>query len=119
MKLWMLTLLLVACAAGCGPRPERPDGEALWVTPDIEERRAQFVPEPISADISHLSAGDRTALRHLVAAARVMHDIFAVQAWPENPEFAERVAALEGPGAEAARDYYRIMVGPWDGMADH
>lgn len=121
MKWWLLALVAVAMAVGCA-RPEAPDAgeaDALSVAPDIAARRAQFVPETLSADVGHLSEGDRQALRHLVVAARAMDEIFALQAWAGNPELAPRVAALEGPGADAARDYYRIMVGPWDRLVDH
>jgi hypothetical protein len=99
---------------GCGQRDSSPPGEGLYVVSDIAERRAQFVEQSLTADVSHLSAGDREALIHLVEAARVMDDIFWLQAWAGNPGFAPDVAALEGDGAEAAQNYYRIMYGPWD-----
>jgi hypothetical protein len=86
----------------------------LKVVNDIAERRAQFVEQSLTADVAHLSAGDRQALQHLVEAARAMDEIFRLQAWAGNPEFVPDVVALEGEGAEAARDYYRIMYGPWD-----
>jgi hypothetical protein len=53
-------------------------------------------------------------VNHLIDAARVVDELFARQAWARNPEFAQEVAALQGPGADAVKDYYRIMVGPWD-----
>jgi hypothetical protein len=121
MKWWLLVLVAVAMTVGCSgaEAPEKAEADALWVAPDIAARRAQFVPETLTADVAHLSEGDRQALRHLVAAARAIDEIFALQAWTGNPEFALRVAALDGPDADAARDYYRIMVGPWDRLVDH
>lgn len=119
MKLSIFAVVLTALVLGCGTRPEQPAEEGLRVAPDIVSRRAQFVPETVTADVGHLSEGDRQALRHLVTAASVMHEIFAVQAWAGNPGFASRVAALDGTGADAARDYYRIMVGPWDRLAGY
>jgi hypothetical protein len=91
--------------------------QELSVVSDIAERRAQFVKQPLGAEVSHLSAGDREALQHLVAAAREVDAIFRIQAWAENPGFAPRVEALEGDGAEAAKSYYNIMYGPWDRLA--
>ncbi len=104
--------VLLACVAlaGCA-RPAQP---VLEVTPDIEARRAKFVPQVMAADIEHLSEGDRQALRHLVAAARAVDDIFKLQAWAGNAEFSSEVAAYDGPGAQALRDFYRIMYGKWD-----
>ncbi|HSL18452.1 MAG TPA: peptidase [Methylomirabilota bacterium] len=116
----LVVAMLILVIAGCGAPTEAPlPTPDLAIVPDIEARRAQFVPETVAADISHLSAGDREALRHLAVAAEAVGEIFAVQAWAGNPAFAPRVAALEGPGAEAARDYYRIMVGPWDRIDNH
>ena len=99
---------------GCGQHDGSPPDGGLYVVNDITERRAQFVEQSLTADLSHLSEGDREALKHLVAAARAMDEIFHLQAWAGNPGFAPEVAALEGDGAEAVRDYYRIMYGPWD-----
>jgi hypothetical protein len=48
----------------------------------------------------------------------VMDAIFLRQAWTGNPPFAARLATLPGPDGRAARDYYRIMFGPWDRLAD-
>jgi len=109
----------VTLATGCGaPVATPPADEGLKVVDDIRERREQFVREVLAADVSHLSEGDRVALGHLVDAARVMDEIFRVQVWRGNPAFAERVAALDGPLAAATQDYYRIMMGPWDRLAD-
>jgi hypothetical protein len=103
-------LAILSCAKPDGLHP----GEGIEIVNDIVERRAQFVRQSLTADISHLTDGDREALKHLVRAARSVDEIFRLQAWAGNPEFAPKVAKLAGEGAEAARDYYRIMYGPWD-----
>ena len=113
----MLLLTLVATLAAAGCRCPIPGGEELAVAPDIVARRAQFEPHTVKADLGSLSEGDRRALDHLVAAAREIDEIFKLQAWRGNPEMARKVAALTGPDAAAARDYYRIMYGPWDRLA--
>ena len=118
--MWQRGFLIMVCglvALGCG-RCERPvvtDG--LMVVSDIAERRAQFVETSVTADVSHLSAGDREALLHLVAAAREVDEIFRLQAWAGNPALAAEVGAYEGADAQAVQDYYRIMYGPWDRLA--
>ncbi|MFV2072027.1 MAG: peptidase [Thermoanaerobaculales bacterium] len=115
--MWRVGVVILVCGLtvpGCGPGEETRSAEGLTVVPDIVERRAQFVLQTLSADVSHLSDGDREALRHLVTAARSMDEIFKAQAWAGNAGFADQVAMLEGAGAQAARDYYRIMYGPWD-----
>lgn len=86
----------------------------LHVADDIAARRQQFMPQELTANLDHLSEGDRKALDHVIEAADIMGEIFFQQAWAKNPEFRAKVDALEGPTARAAQDYYRIMVGPWD-----
>jgi len=109
----LAAFLVLMTAAACSP-PAPPAKEGLRVAPDIAARRAQFEQHTLAADLGALSQGDREALGHLVTAARRIDEIFKLQAWRGNPEFAVRVAALEGPDARAAQDYYRIMYGPWD-----
>jgi len=123
--MWRAVIGCVLCVVvmSCGRQAPGP-GESgavqgdLKVAPDMVARRAQFVQQTLSADISQLSSGDRLALAHLVEAARAVDEIFRLQAYDGNPALAEKVAALKGPDAEAARDYYRIMYGPWDRLSD-
>jgi len=120
--MWRRGFLVFLCGLAvlsCGPRDGSQGGDGIAVVDDIFERRAQFVEMSLDADVSHLSAGDREALQHLVQAARAVDEIFRLQAWAGNPGFAPAVEALEGEGAEAAKDYYRIMYGPWDRLAHH
>ena len=115
--LWVVAIGIGLLAACQQQAPEQGAGE-LEVVPDIEARRARFVRQVLEVDVSHLDEGDRRALGDLVEAARAMDEIFKLQAWRENPEMAARVAGLSGPSSEAARDYYRIMYGPWDRLED-
>jgi hypothetical protein len=110
---WFLASLAVGALGGA-----QPAGQALKVVPDIKARRAQFIRETLDADTSGLSPADLKALNHLVKAAGIIDQIFFRQAWAGNPAFAPRVAALTGPDAQAAKDYYRIMAGPWDRLKD-
>ena len=120
--MWQRGMMVVLCSSlvfGCGQQESAPREGGLQVVSDIEERRAQFVETSLTADVSHLSDGDREALSYLVAAARSMDEIFRLQAWAGNLDFAAEVAALEGDGVQAARDYYRIMYGPWDRLVHY
>ncbi len=111
---WIVGFVMVVGLVGCGRAPAEKTAESLRIAPDIAARRARFVPMEMTTDLSVLSAGDREALGHLVRAAHLVDRVFFRQAWAENPEFAKRVAALDGPLAEPAKAYYRIMYGPWD-----
>lgn len=117
MRIW-LGIVMVSCVAlvGCG-QPAEPKGE-FEVAPDIEARRAKLVRQHLGAEVGHLSDGDRQALRHLVAAAGTLDEIFKLQAWAGNASFASRVAGYQGSGADALEDYYRIMYGKWDRLEE-
>jgi hypothetical protein len=116
----LVVMMLVIVLVGCGQAPQTPEtGSELAVREDIAALRAQFVTQEVSSETLHLSDGDCDALLHLVDAARAVGEIFHVQAWAGNSDFAPKVAALSGPRAQAAKDYYRIMVGPWDRLDHH
>ena len=120
MRLWcgvLVTVWIVLMVVGCHGGEGGDHGSVLEVANDIEARRAQLVEKQIGADLDSLSSGDRTALEHLVRAARVMDEIFRLQAWTLNPVMEQHVASFQGEHAEAVRDYYRIMYGPWDRLA--
>ena len=115
----MILLVAAGLAIACGTGSEPVPSNELWVAPDIASRRAQFVPQTLTAAVDHLSEGDRQALRHLVEAAEAMNEIYLRQAWAGNPEFAGKVSEFSGQNSAALRDYYRIMYGPWDRLLDH
>ncbi len=119
--LFALAILIPALVAFATPPAEGGKmGQAqLKIAPDIDARLHQFVKKTLTADLSSLAENDRKALDHLVEAAKKIHQVFMRQAWRENPAFAAKVAALRGRGADAAREYFRIMAKPWDGLRDH
>jgi hypothetical protein len=108
----------VAGLAACVFAEAQPAGQVLKVAPDVKARRAQFVQETLAADTSGLSAADLRALSHLAKAAKIVDQLFLRQAWVGNSGFAPSVDSLAGPDAQAAKDYYRIMAGPWDRLKE-
>jgi Peptidase family M49 len=103
----LLLTFFVACAA-------QETADALAVRDNIKARVAQFVPQHLNADMGHLSRGDRDALDLLIEASDVIDALFQMQAWATRAETDAAVALYEGPSADAVRDYYDIMRGPWD-----
>jgi len=86
--------------------------------PDIEERLAWYSPTEISADLTLLTDEDRQVLGLLIEAAGYMDSLFLRQVWQGNPRLRDRVSRLEGEGADAAREYYKINFGPWDRLEE-
>lgn len=143
MTRWISTILVVSAVAACAttgePPPEgteagpagradtarpRPLGlppAALspGVTPaEMEAKVARFAPVELDFDESLLDADRRIVVARLVEASRLVDEIFLRQVWRDNPAYAEQVARAEGPGMDAAREYYEIMYGPWDRLED-
>ncbi|HPS79133.1 MAG TPA: hypothetical protein PLS53_13325 [Thermoanaerobaculaceae bacterium] len=113
-------LSTAGCARDRAPAPPRPsEPPAMKVVPDIAARRSQLVEKQLKADLTSLPANEREVVGHLVAAARIIDDVFLLQAWAGNPAFAPKVATLQGPLARPAHEYYRIMGGPWDRLKDN
>lgn len=119
-----LPLLLALAAAGLAactsppPPASQPGDAALTIVPDIEARVKQFHPVHLTADLSFLPLEERQAVNHLIAAARIMHRIYLRQTWEGHAAFAPKVAALQGPLAKPAQEYFRIMAGPWDALKE-
>ena len=110
----VLTMTLAACG---GATEEATPGEkeaGLHVAADVETRLAQFAPTELEADIAHLPDSEKEALGHLLAAARLMDEIFLRQVSTDNPALRDRVALLP----DAAQMYFDINFGPWDRLAE-
>lgn len=114
----LLTIPLWAggCQSGeAGESGDRLDMLAPELSPDaLAGRVQQFAPAAIGFDDAGLAAWERQVLARLIDASAVMHEIFAVQVSPRHPEWKRRLQDGAGPGKQAARTYFDIMVGPWD-----
>ncbi len=115
---------LVVAAGGCGGAQK---GEAVmaedcsWIegaspkpVNDIAQRAGAYSPVAIKPDLGQLSVNEHAVLDKLVAAARVMNDMYRVQATPCHSEIASMVDAYTGPAADALQRYFAINYGPWD-----
>ncbi|HUF69792.1 MAG TPA: hypothetical protein VMM79_14205 [Longimicrobiales bacterium] len=108
--------LTVLAITTCGEREAAVDGPLAdgIEASDLRERVTRFERADIDFDASVLEPWERAVIVKLVEASDLMHEIFALQVWPENADWQARLAAWDGPAADAARDYFDIMVGPWD-----
>jgi len=117
----ILPLMSILTILGCGGGGDAGPGEAGMemlapgiTASDLEARVAKFEPAEIDFDDSVLEPWERAVITKLVAATDLVHAVFQQQVSPENPAWRQQLAQETGPGAEAAKTYFDIMVGPWD-----
>jgi hypothetical protein len=111
MKKILPLMLAVAGAGGAEPQ-----GASLE---ELNRMIARFAPTELRVDTSALSAGGRKALVHLIAAARVIDDIFLTQLWSGNHTLLAGLEKDKSPLGKARLHYFRINKGPWSDLDGH
>ena len=71
-----------------------------------------YAPVTLTADLSPLTAKERTMIVEFISAAGIMDDLFWQQAYPGN-----RQALLDGLKDPATRRFAELNYGPWDRLA--
>jgi hypothetical protein len=80
---------------------------------ELARMAARLAPTPMRVDIGHLSAGDRRAVARLVAASRIVNDIFLEQMWSGNRALWRRLEADRSPLGRARAHYFWMNKSPW------
>lgn len=86
----------------------------LAKAPDIQQRLAKFAPTDLAVDPKLFSDEDRQVVNKLIAAARIIDDIFWKQSYPQGLALKER---LERSTVPEDKDYFRFLqinFGPFD-----
>ncbi len=78
-------------------------------TPLVPARPEIYAPVTLTADLSGLSAQERTMVSLFIDAAAIMDELFWQQAYP-----GDRKALLEGLKDPAVRRFAEVNYGPWD-----
>ncbi len=122
----LATTLLGLAVTGCKEEAEdtaaaKPSGECAWtaagdlpVVADLQDRLDAYVPTVLSPDISHLDATELQVLEKLVAASKLMNEIFLDQATPCRDDLAARIETMPANQQADLSRYFRINIGPWD-----
>ena len=117
-----LVTILAACS-GAPPAPPppaaaAPAAAATGELATLQRSTARFAPTDLTADLSALSAGDRTALKHLVQAAQVMDALFLEQVWAGNETRLYELLRDETDLGRARLHAFVVNKGPWTRL-DH
>ncbi len=132
----IVTLAMATLVTGCAKEKEKSvsenpsaqtgTGSCNWVAQgdlpvvaDLDDRLAGYIPTELSPDLAHLDATQVEVLEILVAASKVMNEIFHVQATPCRDDLAARISELPADRQAAVQRYFRINVGPWDRRFHH
>jgi hypothetical protein len=86
---------------------------------ELARMSARFAPVKLTAETSKLDAGDAAALKKLLAAAKVMDDIYLKQLWSGNPALRETLRADRSKLGRARYAYYWLNKGPWSDLDEH
>jgi hypothetical protein len=86
---------------------------------DLQAKAARFAPTVITADAARLSKNDRLALAKIIAAAKLLDDLYIHQAWSGNPALEKRLAADTSPLGRARYHYFMINKGPWSQLDEN
>ena len=108
-----LPLALGACAPPSTDESTAADDEAAEVDSEqaaIAKRLERFAPTELTADLSGVPEGEIEVLRELIAAGRLMDEIFLRQVHAGNAELRAEAEARGGALAE----YFAVNFGPWD-----
>ncbi|MEN8005547.1 MAG: peptidase [Candidatus Krumholzibacteriota bacterium] len=133
----LLALMAVLVAlAGCNDAKEETvsdnqpagtsDGPCAWVADgdlpvveDLDQRLDGYVQTELSPDLSHLDDTQTLVLEKLVAASKLMSEIFLIQATPCRDALADRIADLPAARQAGVARYFAINGGPWDRRFHH
>lgn len=121
-----LHTLLIAAAilcAGCATQPAAgpvaADG-APAIAGDIAARLEQLPQVEIDYDRDLLDANQKEVLAKLVEASKLLDEVFLLQVSTDNPALRQTLYehALDDPRYRDAYEYFRVMYGRWDRLAE-
>ena len=103
-----LSLGLAACQPSSPSTAAVDTAAATAQSTAMADRVARYAQVSLTADLSHLSDGDRQAIGLLIDAGQIIDGLFWQQVW------GDRDALLARAGDDATARYIAINYGPWD-----
>lgn len=113
----LLIPLLTAAAVGsaCAATPAAAPATAAQLT----TMSARYAPVALTADVTHLSVGDRQAIAKLVEAAKLVDVLQLRQRWSGNEALWAALKKDKSALGQARLNYFWINKGPWSVLDAH
>jgi len=111
--------LLMAAAVGsaCAATQAAPATPAT--AQQLTSMSARYAPVALTADVTHLSAGDRQAIAKLVEAAKLVDVLQLRQRWSGNEALWAALKKDKSKLGQARLNYFWINKGPWSVLDAH
>lgn len=114
MKMIILLILTALLCGACQEyQPVITDMDSIDIS-HVEKQLAKFKPVEIGYDSTQLSEGDRKALLKLVAAGKMMDEIFLRQVFHKNVAIREALRRSSHPNAPTLLEFFNLNFGPFD-----
>ena len=93
-------------------------GVRVPTTASLQTMTARFAPTEITADLSRVSPADRRVLAKLVAASKILDELFLRQVWVGNESMLLDLVRDQSADGRARLHYFLLNKGPWSRL-DH
>jgi hypothetical protein len=113
-KLLIPLLMAAAVGSACAATPAAPATEQ-----QLTAMSARYAPVALTADVTHLSAGDRQAIAKLVEAAKLVDVLQLRQRWSGNEALWAALKKDKSKLGQARLNYFWINKGPWSVLDAH
>ncbi len=113
MKRILFPLLMAAVGSACAA-PATPA-----TAQQLTAMSARYAPVALTADVTHLSAGDRQAIAKLVEAAKLVDVLQLRQRWSGNEALWAALKKDKSTLGQARLNYFWINKGPWSVLDAH
>ncbi|MBN2358183.1 MAG: hypothetical protein JXR83_01935, partial [Deltaproteobacteria bacterium] len=88
--------------------------ESLPSADELKKLHAQFAPVELKVDLGKLPAGEKEAIKKMIAAAKLMDALFLRQVWAGNPALLVDLMRDTSPVGQARLACFMLFKGPWD-----
>ncbi|KAB0326564.1 hypothetical protein LSO07_24225 [Janthinobacterium sp. PLB04] len=119
MKNILIPLLMAAAVGSACAAPQAATPATPATAAQLTAMSARYAPVALTADVAHLSAGDRQAIAKLVEAAKLVDVLQLRQRWSGNEALWAALKKDKSALGQARLNYFWINKGPWSVLDAH